>query len=98
MKALDPAQLSAAFEALSPVETELGLPLLLTLLAIARSPGLSINDLAEQIKIPQQTASRYVSILQGRYQSPGRVVSTFVRHPLVLFGLSPEDPRRRALY
>jgi DNA-binding MarR family transcriptional regulator len=91
-------RLSAVFDALAPVESDLGLPLLLTLLAIAKRPGLSINDLAELISVPQQTASRYVAILQGRYQSPGQIENAFVRNPLVSFEVSAEDPRRRALY
>jgi DNA-binding MarR family transcriptional regulator len=98
MSPFNPRRLSAVFDALGPIETNLGLPLLLALLAIAKSPGLSINDLAELINVPQQTASRYVAILQGRYQSPGQIENVFARHPLVSFEVSAEDPRRRALY
>src|SRR5262245_20485732 len=96
-QAINPRRLSAVLDALGTVEAALELPMMLVLLAIAKSPGLSINDLGELIGVPQQTASRYVAILQGRYQSPGQI-NTFARHPLVSYEVSADDPRRRALY
>ena len=54
-------------EALRPIQDELGLPQLLALLTIATEPGLSVNELAEHLELPQQTASRYVATLAGRY-------------------------------
>ena len=80
---------------LLPIERELGLPLLLTLLAIAHKPGLSVNELAERINVPQQTASRYVASLQGRYDMPGREIGPLA---LVNVEISQLDPRRRSLY
>jgi DNA-binding MarR family transcriptional regulator len=90
-------RIEAILKAVKSVEADLGLPLLMTILAIAQKPGLSINDLAEKLDAPQQSASRYVSILQGRYQLPGSR-DQFGKHPHVSLEISPEDPRRRALY
>ena len=80
--------------ALVPVEETLGLPLTLTLAAVALEPGLSVNDLASRINAPQQSASRYVAVLQGRYAMPGRDLGPV---PLIAIEVSPTDPRRRAL-
>lgn len=75
----------------------LTLPLLMTLLAVGRKPGISVNELADEIGSPQQTASRYVAILQGRYQSVASQTDAFVRAPLIALEVSADDPRRRAL-
>ncbi|WGJ13640.1 helix-turn-helix domain-containing protein [Methylocapsa sp. D3K7] len=90
-----PPAATLLFEALKEVEQTLGLPLYLTLLAIAQEPGLSINELAERIDVPQQTASRYVASLQGRYDSPGREIGPV---PLVRMDISQADPRSRSLH
>jgi DNA-binding MarR family transcriptional regulator len=98
MAGLEERKLDALLRALVSVGAELSLPLLMTLVAVSRSPGLSINELAERIEIPQQTASRYVAILQGRYQTPGSEESPFARNPLITLEVSTDDPRRRALF
>jgi DNA-binding MarR family transcriptional regulator len=85
---------AALLAALNPIENSIGLPLTLTLLAIAQNPGLSVNDLAERLEVPQQTASRYVASLQGRYSMPGRDLGPV---PLISIEVSATDPRKRAL-
>lgn len=87
--------LEAMQAALASVQAELSLPQLIALLAIANQPGISVNDLAERTSASQQTTSRYVSVLTGRYEAlsgrgPGQ--------PLIAQGVSDEDPRKRALY
>lgn len=78
---------------LAAVPPGLGLGPLGALLAVAEEAGLSVNDLAERIGAPQQTASRYVAQLLGRYQeSAGPPV------PLLEQRVSMDDPRRRALF
>lgn len=80
---------------LSAVPDDLALPQLRALVAIAAEPGLSVSDLAERVGVPQQTASRYVAVLLGRYQDAlehGR------QRVLVEQRISEEDPRRRALF
>jgi DNA-binding MarR family transcriptional regulator len=97
MTILDSDRLDAVLAALRSMASDLSLPLLITLVAIARDPGLSINELADRIQVPQQTASRYVAILQGRYQMAGGG-NTFANEPLLSLEVSVNDPRRRALY
>ena len=91
----DRRRLDEAFSLLVSVE-ELSTPLALALLAIAREPGLSINQLGDRLRVPQQTASRYAAQLQGRYQSSSTV--DFARNPLLSLEVSAHDPRSRALY
>jgi DNA-binding MarR family transcriptional regulator len=98
MSKLDPDQLEAALIALRSIGSDLSLPLLITLLAVARVPGLSVNELAERIQVPQQTASRYVAVLQGRYQMAGANEVTSAGKPLISLQVSTDDPRRRALF
>jgi DNA-binding MarR family transcriptional regulator len=95
MKTSAPITADRLLRALVPVEETLGLPLLLALAAIAREPGLSVNDLADRIGAPQQSASRYVATLQGRYAMPGRDLGPV---PLVAIEVSSTDPRKRALH
>jgi DNA-binding MarR family transcriptional regulator len=90
-------QLDRFYACLRDIEPDLTLSLLAVLFAIERSPGLSVNDLAEAVDIPQQTASRYISVLQGRYQPIGSSENFFAKEPLVEITISPDDPRRRAL-
>lgn len=90
-------RLRKLFKAMSGMESEMSLPLLNTLLAVAVTPGISVNDLAELIRVPQQTASRYVSILQGRYQTLGSTENIFMETPLLEIGISMDDPRKRAV-
>jgi DNA-binding MarR family transcriptional regulator len=90
-------RLAAISEALAPWQTVLSLPQVLALIAIARTPGLSVNELAESLRLPQQTVSRHVAVLLGRYQTtpdtPLAGVPTFIRQEI-----SASDPRRRALF
>lgn len=79
--------------ALADMQGELGLPQLVALLAIASHPGMSVNDLGEQIRVPQQTASRLAAILLGRYET----ASAAPRQPLISQGVNEEDPRKRTL-
>ena len=80
---------------LKAAEPDLSIPLLRTLIAVFLNTNLSINDLAEAIGVPQQTASRYVAILQGRYQPSDS--NSFVRAPLLTHKPSPGDMRRYEL-
>jgi DNA-binding MarR family transcriptional regulator len=95
---IDAERLEAVLRALRSIGNDLSLPMLITLAVIARNPGLSVNDLAERIEVPQQTASRYVAILQGRYQLVGGSENTFGSKPLISLQVSANDPRRRALF
>lgn len=86
-----------AFDAaLKVAEPDLGIPLLRTLIAIYLNPNLSVTELAETIGVPQQTASRYVAILQGRYQTMD-ATSSFSRDPLLTTRPSSSDLRRYEL-
>ena len=76
----------AAF--LQAVPERLGLGPLTALVAVASRPGLSVNDLAASLGVPQQTASRHVATLLGRSGKSA---------PLIEQRISVEDPRRRAL-
>jgi DNA-binding MarR family transcriptional regulator len=95
---LEAARLGALLTALRSIDGELSLPLVLALVAVASQPGISINGLAKCIQVPQQTASRYVAILQGRYQLANASVNPFVAKPLLSLQVSTNDPRRRALF
>ena len=55
------SQLVALANALRPLQADLSLSQLLALIAIAVEPGLSVNELADRLNIPQQTASRHVA-------------------------------------
>ena len=90
-------RIEAVFSLLRSLEPDLSLPLALTLFAIAREPGLSIGELAERIDVPQQTASRYVAVLQGRYELSSTGID-FSRNPLISLQISQDDPRKRALF
>ena len=90
------AQLDRLRAAISPSQSSLSLAQLVTLLTIALEPGLSINELAERIGAPQQTASRHASVLLGRYQDPS---TPGERHAaLITQSVSSNDPRSRALF
>jgi DNA-binding MarR family transcriptional regulator len=96
---LDQAQIAQILQLLEQIDAELGLHLTLIMLAVARAPGLSVNELADVVKMPQQTVSRHVAVLQGRYQSPTlSSQSSFVRNPLLAIEVSKNDPRRRAIH
>ena len=91
-------RVDALIRILRSLEPDLNLQLALTLLVVARQPGLSVGELADHIQSPQQTASRYVAILQGRYELPGSDGNSFARNPLLSLEVSKHDPRRRALF
>jgi DNA-binding MarR family transcriptional regulator len=67
------------------------------LLTIALEPGISVNELAERLNAPQQTASRYASILLGRYQEPS-LTKQPPKDPLVTQQVHTNDPRKRAMF
>ena len=102
MAKLSLSKLRAIVEALEPLQGDLGMPQLLALAQIAMQPGLSVNELAERLGCPQQTASRYVAALLGRYQSPpdanGTGPGRTKLDPLITQEISQSDPRSRALY
>lgn len=96
-------RLAGLANALRVVQFELGLPQLLSLLAIAAEPGLSVNELAERVGLPQQTASRHVATLAGRYQGAfepiaGDGQTRLKLDPLITQEISQSDPRSRALF
>jgi DNA-binding MarR family transcriptional regulator len=85
--------------ALEPVVLEgLSLEVLSALLTIAAEPGLSVNELADRLNAPQQTASRYASVLLGRYQEPMSVSTQRPKQPLVVQEVHANDPRKRAMF
>lgn len=87
-------RLDAVFGALRPWQSAINLAQTLALIAIARTPGLSVNELAEKLDQPQQTVSRHVSVLLGRYQTSETIVPTvFIRQEV-----NASDPRSRALF
>lgn len=81
--------------ALMILQHSLSLPHLLVLLTIRLRQGLSVNELAECLNIPQQSASRHVALLTGRYQTE---VSSPFPEPLISQRINETDPRKRALY
>lgn len=86
---------------LMPLMQELSLPQLLTLFQIAVEPGLSVNEIAARLGLPQQTASRHIAALLGRYQGTSAGSDLSARSaldPLVVQQISESDPRRRALF
>jgi DNA-binding MarR family transcriptional regulator len=93
-----PAALQGIARLLEQVDRELGLPLCRVLLQAALHPGLSVNELADYIGVPQQTASRYVAVLQGRYELPTTPSIVSARTPLLTLEISQLDPRRRAIF
>jgi DNA-binding MarR family transcriptional regulator len=77
---------------LKAVPNGVGLGQLAALLAVAAE---AVNDLSDRIDAPQQTASRYVAQLIGRYQDDFGQNQPI---PLVEQRVSVADPRKRALY
>jgi DNA-binding MarR family transcriptional regulator len=70
---------------------------------IALEPGLSVNELSERMAMPQQSTSRYVATLLGRYQTlaesvGGESAGRARLDPLIVQEISQVDPRRRALF
>lgn len=89
-------QLEAFDCGLKSAEPDLSIPLLRTLIAVSLNPHLSVTELSETIGVPQQTASRYVAVLQGRYQTSDGT-SSFARAPLIAHRASSTDLRRYEL-
>lgn len=95
MDADDQFCLAKLCDALKKVQDDLSLPQLVALLAIASSPGLSVNELSERIGAPQQSTSRYVSVLTGRYADPAIGGDS---RPFITQEVKHDDPRSRALF
>lgn len=88
------ARLNSMFDSLTTWQSAISLPQLLALIVVAKNPGLSVNELAEKLDQPQQTVSRYVSILLGRYQ----VTSLAEQPAFIRQEINASDPRSRALF
>ncbi len=73
---------------------ELSAPCLMVLLTVALRPGLSVNELATELEMPQQTASRNASILLGRYED--HLFNT-IKTPFIQQFINDEDPKKRTL-
>lgn len=82
---------------LSQLDRNLSVPQIKMLLEIAMAPGLSVNEMSERTSIPQQTVSRNLGILQGRYMPVGADAG-YQPKTLISMTISTDDPRRRALY
>lgn len=93
----DTKRLERLSRALKPVQETLALPTLLALIEIGKSPGMSVNELAERIGSPQQTASRHAAILLGRYQT-STATNAPRPMPLIAQEVKADDPRSRALF
>lgn len=91
----DRQRLEALKEALGELQSDLSLAQVMTLLSVALEPGISVNNLAERLDVPQQTASRHVAVLLGRYQG---TLSSSPPEPLLTQGVNEQDPRKRALF
>ncbi|WP_374189475.1 MarR family transcriptional regulator [Rhizobium rhizogenes] len=91
----DKRHLLALYSALDEAGDEFSLPVLRALVTIAIQPGLSINELAERLGVPQQSASRYAAVLLGRYSSQ---MSQGTGIALVAQAVNPDEPRKRSLY
>ena len=77
----------------------LSLEVLLALLTIALEPGLSVNELADRLHVPQQTASRYAAVLLGRYSRTSTAGGQAAKWPLVFRQeVHADDPRKRAMF
>lgn len=92
---LNPTEADRLSNALRALPSGLALQHLVALLAVGRRTGLSVNDLADNLAIPQQTASRYVAVLSGRYDT---VEASSQLAPLIEQRINERDPRRRALF
>jgi DNA-binding MarR family transcriptional regulator len=90
------ATLSNLMMGLLPLQGRMSLPQLVALLAVANEPGISVNEVADRIGAPQQTASRHVSVLMGRYSAPD-APGGLATEPLIEQTISADDPRKRAL-
>lgn len=66
----------------------------MALITITQRPGISVNELAELLRVPQQSASRCVSVLLGRYSDIGEenLLPVFISQTI-----NENDPRKRSL-
>lgn len=87
-------RLKAMREVIASASVDLSMSQLLALLTVAVEPNLSVNDLAERMNVPQQSASRFVAILLGRHKAASGVS---LEEPLIYQEVSSSDPRKRAL-
>jgi len=94
MSAID-REIAGALQSVLMKAQALGLGPLVCLLVVAAEEGLSISELADQLKWPQQSVSRYISILLGRYES---VLTSTEFEPLIEQRINAQDPRKRSLY
>lgn len=82
-------------DALAALQGSLSLAQLIALMTVAIEPGISVNELGDRLRIPQQSASRHVAVLTGRYQSE---LSDAPLDALIVQQINETDPRKRALY
>jgi DNA-binding MarR family transcriptional regulator len=82
-------------DALLTIQGNLSLQQLVALLTIGAEPNLSVNALAASLGIPQQSASRHIAFLTGRYQNDETNAAPDI---LVAQQISISDPRSRALH
>jgi DNA-binding MarR family transcriptional regulator len=83
-------ELSHLLEVLKILDTVL--PTYAKILAVVASkPGISINHLADELLLPQQTVSRQVGQLLGRYED-----AQFSK-PLLKQEINENDPKKRSL-
>ena|SRR5947207_1560834 len=95
IETMERLRLEALRQALGELQSDLSLVQVVTLLSVALDPGLSVNDLADRLGVPQQTASRHVAVLLGRYQS---ILNDAPAEPLLKQEVNAQDPRKRALF
>ncbi len=91
----DLSRLKRLERVLKTVSQDLNLPQVVCLLIIGANPGLSVNALSESSGYPQQSTSRHISILLGRYQIDPETPPI---EPLITQGVNAEDPKKRALF
>lgn len=94
MRSMENQSTQGFVDAIGPLQDQLALVQFSALLAIASEPGISVNELAARIGVPQPSASRYAAILMARYQAPEGAVPTM----LATQEVNEDDPRRRALF
>jgi DNA-binding MarR family transcriptional regulator len=81
-------------QSLGVIGDDLSLPAVRAFLLIAIEPGLSVSQLADRLSLPQQSVSRYVGLLMGRYLN---TPTESHARALVSQGISQVDPRKRSL-
>lgn len=89
------SELTDLRDALAELQGSLSLAQLIALMTVAIEPGISVNELGDRLRVPQQSASRHVAVLTGRYQSE---LSDAPLDALIVQQINETDPRKRALY